>query len=158
MNGDFCVNTPLHIQRQGGHYYVTILAVYSGRDAGNEKINFILDTGAFITVVSRDTAKLLGYNKLPRIVSKIKGYTGEAPADFVRIPSLKILDTRITDVPVLIPHSSELKQNILGLNVLEYFNYYVDTCNNAIYLSLNPSPQHYHSILACGQVTVESPK
>jgi predicted aspartyl protease len=59
MNGDFCANIPLHIGRHGGHYYVTIFAVYSGHDADNEKINFILDTGAFITVVSRDTAKLL---------------------------------------------------------------------------------------------------
>ena len=144
--------TPLHIQRQGGHHYVTISAVFYKTVTDYEKINFILDTGAFITVISRDTAKLLGYDKLPKIVSKIKGYTGEAPADFVRIPGLKILDTQLTDVPVLIPHSSELKQNILGLNVLEYFNYYIDTGNSEMHLSQNLKPLHYHSILACSQV------
>jgi clan AA aspartic protease (TIGR02281 family) len=156
MNTD---NSPvyLNIKRHGGHYYVTLRAIYNTSDkAYAEKIDFILDTGAFITVISRDIAELFGYDKLPKIPSKIKGYTGEAPADFVRIPGLKILNTELYDVPVLIPHNKELKQNILGLNILEYFEYLIETNNDKIHIRLNPNPRQYHKILECGQVIVVS--
>ena len=144
----------LNIKRYGGHYYVTLRAIYNSSDnAYTEKIDFILDTGAFITVISRDIAELFGYDKLPKIPSKIKGYTGEAPADFVRIPGLKILNIELVDVPVLIPYNKELKQNILGLNVLEYFEYSIQTKNDRMYISLNTNPRHYHKILECGQIT-----
>jgi len=147
----------LSIKRHGGHYYVTLRATYNtSNKAYTEKIDFILDTGAFITVISRDIAELFGYDKLPKIPSKIKGYTGETPADFVRIPGLKILNIEFVDVPVLIPHNKELKQNILGLNVLEYLEYSIETKNDKIYVSLNTNPRHYHKILECGQVIVDS--
>ena len=143
----------LNIKRHGGHYYVTLRAIYNSSDnAYTEKIDFILDTGAFITVISRDIAELFGYDKLPKIPSKIKGYTGEAPADFVRIPGLKVLNIELVDVPVLIPYNKELKQNILGLNVLEYFEYSIQTKKDKMYISLNTNPKHYHKILECGQV------
>ena len=143
----------LNIKRHGGHYYVTLRAIYNSSDSKyTEKIDFILDTGAFITVISRDIAELFGYDKLPKIPSKIKGYTGEAPADFVRIPGLKLLNIELVDVPVLIPYNKELKQNILGLNVLEYFEYSIQTKNDKMYISLNTNPKHYHKILECSQV------
>jgi len=147
----------LNIKRHSGHYYVTLRAKYNAFDkAYTEKIDFILDTGAFITVISRDIADMFGYGKLPKIPSKIKGYTGESPADFVRIPGLKILNIELLDLPVLIPHNRELKQNILGLNVLEYFEYSIETKNDKMYINLNTNPRHYHKILECGQVIVDS--
>jgi len=148
----------LDIKRIGGHLYVNISAIYAGGDIDGTELSFILDTGAFITVISRDIASRLGYDKLPKMPGKIKGYSGEASADFVRIPSLKVLDPFLTDVPVLIPHSRDLKQNILGLNVLEYFNYYIDTTNDKLYLSENLTPRHYNPILACGGVFPIYPK
>jgi hypothetical protein len=66
--------------------------------------------------------------------------------------SLKIIDTLLTDVPVLIPHNKDLKQNIVGLNVLEYFDYYIDTGNDRLYLNLNPNPRPYDPALACGNI------
>ncbi|MDR2569571.1 MAG: retroviral-like aspartic protease family protein [Oscillospiraceae bacterium] len=151
-------NSPvyLNINRRGGHYYVTLRAIYNTSDkAYAEKVDFIFDTGAFITVISRDIAELFGYDRLPKIPSKIRGYTGEAPADFVRIPGLKILNTELVDVPVLIPHNNELKQNILGLNVLEYFEYSIETKNDKMHIGLNANPRHYHKILECAQVIVD---
>jgi len=145
-------NNSLDIQRIGGHLYITICALYANNDIDGTEISFILDTGAFITVISRDIANRFGYNKLPKVPGKIKGYSGEASADFVRIPGLKILDPFIFNVPVLIPHSTDLKQNILGLNVLEYFNYFINTANDKIYFSENPSPRHYNPLLASGGV------
>ena len=151
-------NSFIQIQRQGGHHYITISAIYAGSDIGGTDIDFILDTGAFMTVVSRDIAKEFGYDKLPKVSAKIKGYSGEVPADFVRIPGLKVLGPLLTDVPVLIPHSNEHKQNVFGLNVLEYFNYYIDTENDKLYLSNNPNPKPYREILACGDVFAIEPK
>ena len=147
--GDDCY---LQLERQDGHLYLRIRAVFAGGDVDGVEIPFILDTGAFMTVVSRDTARRFGFDKLPMISSKIKGYSGEEAADFVRIPSLKILESLLTDVPVLIPHSSDLEQNIIGLNVLEYFNYYIETENDRFYLSRNPKPRHYNVLLECGRV------
>ena len=110
-----------------------------------------------MTVVSRTRAEEFGYNKLPKALTKIKGYTGEASADFVRIPSLKILDILMTDIPVLIPHNRDLEHNIIGLNVLEYFNYYIDTENDRLYIELNSNPKPYNELLACGKIYAINP-
>ena len=152
MNIYFDDNSALDIQRLNGHFHITVLALYKDSDIDGTEIPFIFDTGAFITVISRDIANRFGYDKLPKKPGKIIGYSGEVSADFVRIPSIKLLGPFLIDVPVLIPHSRDLKQNILGLNVLEYFNYYVDTENDKLYLSENPTPKHYDPILACGGV------
>jgi clan AA aspartic protease (TIGR02281 family) len=142
----------IQIQRRDGHYYVTIRTIYAGSDINGTDIDFILDTGAFMTVISRDIAREFGYDKLHKLSAKIKGYSGEVSADFVRIPGLKVLEPLLTDVPVLIPHSNEYKQNVLGLNVLEYFNYLIDTENDKLYLSKNPKPRPFREVLACGGV------
>ena len=152
MNVYFSDRDSLRLYRRDGHLNLQMRAIYAGGDIEGESFWFILDTGAFLTVISRIRAEQFGFDKLPKIASKIKGFTGETPADFVRIPSLKIIDKLITDVPVLIPHKRDLEQNILGLNILEYFNYYIDTENDRMYLNLNPNPRHYDPILACGQV------
>ena len=57
---------------------------------------------------------------------------------------VRSLDKLHTGVPVLIPHdlfrihekTKEKKQmpEVLGLNVLEYYNYYIDTENDRLYL------------------------
>jgi len=141
----------VNLERKDGHLYLYFRMIQTG---GNSE-SFILDTGAFMTVLSRNTALSYGYDKLPKIVTIIKGLTGEEPADFVRIPNLKILNITMINVPVLIPHSKRLKQNIVGLNVLEYFKYCIDTENDKMYIMLNPKPRHYHGILACEKVIVD---
>ena len=140
------------LYRQDGHFYLTLRAVHEGGSLEGTRINFILDTGAYITVISRKTAILCGFDKLQRIPAEIRGFTGGAMADFVIIPSLRILNSLITDVPVLIPHDAESDHEVLGLNVLEYFNYYIDTENDMMYLEINPSPRPYNIALACGQI------
>jgi clan AA aspartic protease (TIGR02281 family) len=154
MNVYYKDDSFLKLYRQKGHLYIPISTAFSNSDGSGVELLFILDTGAFMTVISRVRAERFGYDKLPRISSKIKGFTGEEPADFVRIPSLKILNTLITNVPVLIPHSKVLKHNIIGLNVLEYFNYYINTGNDRMYIDRNPTPRPYDPILACGSILV----
>ena len=81
---------------------------------------------------------------------------------FVRIPGLCILGKLHTDVPVLIPHdmyrvhpkTGEKKQmpEVLGLNILEYYNYYIDSENSRLYLKENPTPMFFNRDLESGQV------
>lgn len=141
------------LHRAKGHLYIFVQAFYEGSHSKGRRLNLILDTGAYVTVLSRRTAIRCGYDKLPLKEVTINGFGGNGePADAVRIPGLKILNKLVTDVPVLIPHRKDLTQEVLGLNVLEYFNYYVDTENSRLYLKLNPNPQSYDPIIACGQI------
>ena len=150
------------IERRGGLLYVTLQILYSGSPAQGTDIKFILDTGAYMTVISRGTAIRRGFDNLPKAVTTLYGFGGGIEVDFVRIPGLKILDKLHTDVPVLIPHdlfrihekTKEKKQmpEVLGLNVLEYYNYYIDTENDRLYLSENPNPRFYSKNLASSQV------
>jgi len=142
----------LKLYRQDGHYFITVRAVHRGGELEGTRINFIFDTGAFISVISRKTAVLCGFDKLPKKPAELRGFTGAEPADFVVIPGLRLLDNLITDVPVLIPKDSTSDHEVLGLNVLEYFKYYVDTENDRLYLCLNPNPKPYDGTLSCGQI------
>jgi len=125
------------------------------------RVDLLLDTGAYLSVLSRRTAIDCGFDKLPKITTTLKGYSGGIPADFVRIQGLRVLGKILTGVPVLIPHDVNYTdpvtkltkpfQEILGLNVLEYFNYFVNTENDRLYLNWNPTPRPYSKEFACGQ-------
>ena len=57
-------------------------------------------------------------------------------------------------VKVAVPHAiTDL--NILGLNVIELFKYYVDTENDLIYFADNPNPT-IEEPLRCGKVHILS--
>ena len=43
-------------------------------------------------------------------------------------------------------------QEVLGLNVLEYYNYFISTENDRLYLQENSNPRFYRQELASGQV------
>jgi len=38
------------------------------------------------------------------------------------------------------------------MNVLEYFNYFIDNENDRLYLNLNQNPKPYDKLLECGGV------
>jgi len=150
------------LERQGGLLYVTLRVLYAGGPADGTEVKFILDTGAYLTVISRGTAVRRGYDKLPKRTTTLFGFSGGVMADYVRIPGMIIKKRTRTDVPVLIPHdmyrtdpvTNEKKQlqDVLGLNVLEYYNYYVDSENDRLYLRDNPNPKLYDELLESGQV------
>ena len=157
MNVYFKDGSFLDFRRREGHYYMYARAVHQRSGIDGEKIDFIFDTGAFLTIISRNTAVRCGFDKLPSTIISLSGFGGDGePADFIRIPSLKILDVLVTDVPVAVPYDSESTREVLGLNVLEYFHYYIDTENDRIYFCRNLNPKPYDDRLACGQVFTAS--
>jgi hypothetical protein len=162
MNVYFGDENYYDLERQDGLLYITVKAVHEGSSGEGTDIKFILDTGAYMTVISRGTAIRRGLDKLPKTATTLFGFGGGIDVDFVRLPGMKIFGRLRLDVPVLIPHdmyrvnpkTGEKKQmpEVLGLNVLEYYNYYIDTENSRLYLSENPCPKFYSSNLKSGQV------
>jgi len=155
------------LERQKGLLYITIQTIHEGSPDKGKDIKLVLDTGAYLTVISRGTAIERGFDKLPKKETRLYGFSGSVGADLVSIPGLRILGRTRTHVPVLIPHDMYIvdpetgikKQTaeVLGLNVLEYYNYYIDSENERLYLSDNPNPKFYDKSLESGQVfTVES--
>jgi len=124
-----------------GHYHLNVPAFYNFNSHANRPIDFIFDTGAFITIISRDSAALLGY--LDRFTVQegiiLSGFSGSCLADLKEIPGFAVGGRRIEGVKVAIPHI-ETDVSILGLNVIEYFKYYNDTECDKIYFSQNPYP------------------
>jgi len=149
------------LKRQSGLFHVTLHVLHFGGSSIGSEIKFILDTGAYISVISRGTAMQLGYDKLPKKPTVLFGFGDAKTADFVRIPGLIILDKTRIDVPVVIPHDmyrtnpktgeKKLIPDVLGLSILEYYNYYIDTEKNILYLAENPTPTFYSYELESGQ-------
>jgi hypothetical protein len=154
------------IKRQDGLFYVTLQAIHEGSANEGTDIKFILDTGAYMTVISRGTAIQCGFDRLPKKYVTLFGFSGGITADFVRIPGLRVLDKLYTDVPVMIPHdlyrvhpkTGEKKQmaEVLGLNILGYYDFYVDSTNGRLHLKETLVPSFYNDNLKSGQIfTIE---
>ena len=149
------------LERKEGLFYLTVHTVYAGSPIEGAELKLILDTGAFMTVLSRGTAIKHGFDKLPKTRTSFTGFGGSVAVDYVRIPGLLILGKLHTDVPVLVPHemyrvdkktgTPKQMQEVLGLNVLEYYNYYIDSENDRLFLQENPNPKFYRAVLASGQ-------
>ena len=150
------------LERREGLLHVTLPVIYEGGPTEGTGISFILDTGAYLTVISRGMAIRRSFDKLPKTTVSLYGFGGGIKADFVRIPGLMILNKLHTDVPVLIPHdmyrihqeTGKKKQmpEVLGLNILEYYNYFIDTENDRLYLKENPKPRFKDNLLKSGQI------
>ena len=150
------------LERKGGHLHITLQTIHENSHTRGNDVRLIIDTGAHLTVLNRSTAIRRGFDKLPKRTTFIHGFSGKEPADLVYIQGLIILGKIITHVPVLIPHAmystdpttgeKRQFQEVLGLNVLEYFNYFVCTEGDKLYMQWNPAPRPYDKALACGEI------
>ena len=72
------------------HYYLEMPVLYDEENFLNEKVHFMIDTGAFITVINKATSGLLAFDKLPSIVEgfSLTGFAGKCTASIKEIPGL----------------------------------------------------------------------
>jgi predicted aspartyl protease len=120
------------------HYYLDIPVLCDLDYYLNRKVLFLLDTGAYITVISKATAMRLEFEKLPFLVESfpLTGIAGSCDASLKEIPGMVVGGRLLKGVKVAIPHE-DTKYNILGMNVLDHFSFLVDAENNKIYFNDN---------------------
>jgi len=87
----------------------------------------------------------------------MSGYAGSAPGHIFQIPGLIIGQRLLTGVWAFTPTSMDLKQNLLGDNVIEYFIPIQDNLHDRIFFPDNPKPEPYvhaetNFSLACDSV------
>jgi len=130
--------------RRKGQSFLSVPIICEG-STDTDKIDFIYDTGAYLTVINRERYEWFRLNKLPRRKTAIGGYSGSASGWLFKIPGLKIGKRLLSGVWAFSPESMDIKQNLLGDNVIEYFKPLQDNENDCFYFADNPKPQPYIS-------------
>jgi len=120
------------------HYYLDVPVFYNIENYLNERVQFLFDTGAYITIINRATSALFEFDRLPSIIDEfpLTGFAGSCNASVKVIPWMAIGGRLLKGVKVAIPHEVT-KHNILGMNVLDYFKYFIDSESNKIFFSDN---------------------
>ena len=136
--------TRVPFKRLNGHACLKINIVCLG-STETDTIRFVYDTGAYITVINREVYEWFSLDKLPRTDITISSYNGSTPGYLFQIPGLKIGEKLLTGIWTFSPKSDEIKQNLLGDNVIEYFRPFHDNLNDCIYFIENPNPEPYIS-------------
>ena len=123
----------------------------------NDKVDFIFDTGAYITVINRAEAALFEYDDSFVVQTNVplSGFAGGCLTDILEIPGFIIGNRRLEKVKVAVPHI-DTDVNILGLNIIELFKFYIDTEKDEIYFSQNSQP-NIPEPLQCGKIHIISP-
>ena len=127
------------------------------------RIPFIFDSGAYITVLTRMSAVQIGLPLTGNYTANITGYNkerGSDKAEMVNVPKIGIGRFIVEDVQVLVPTKEIEIPEVIGENVLEYFNYVIDHDLDYIYFAKNPSPKPYMNPekginLSCGRVLMQ---
>jgi predicted aspartyl protease len=140
-----------------GHYHMIVPIFYETDSYTSYKADFVFDTGAYITVMTRETAERLGFLNSHNLIENVplKGFAGECLADIKEIPGLFLGGRFFENVKVAVPHEAT-DMNILGLNVIDYLKFFVDTEYDRICFILNPQPKVPQPFL-CGSVRTVSP-
>ncbi|GHU56727.1 hypothetical protein AGMMS49975_20610 [Clostridia bacterium] len=148
-----------NLDRRQGHLYIDIPVLYEGQEEENEddKITFIMDTGAFLTVISRNTAIEFGFDKLPVICHwKLSGFgKNKLLSDIIRIPAIRLAGKVLIGAIVAVPFDIKNGNQVLGLNILNYFEYSVKASNNSAYFRYDADYKHgYSDYLADSGISV----
>lgn len=144
--------------RKKGHIIVD-LSIFTN-DVTFSVNDFIFDTGAYITVLSRPTARRM---KLPLGTGKpvkLQGFAEEhdpIPGELIGVPKVMIGKHYVYDVKVIVPLDDVTVAEVLGENILEYLNYVIDHDKDVIYFKKNSNPKPYINEekgidLSCGKV------
>ncbi|MCL2188923.1 MAG: hypothetical protein FWC16_08390 [Defluviitaleaceae bacterium] len=131
--------TKVKYTRLKGHTYLDIPIIREGSDE-NSNITFLYDTGAYITVINREIYEWHSLNKLPRKEAMMGGHVGSTPGYIFQIPGLKVGKRLFIGVWAFTPKCKNIKQNLLGDNVIEYFRPLQDNQNDCFYFLDNLTP------------------
>ena len=104
--------------------------------------NFIFDTGAQNTIISKRRALECGYDKLPIQNRIIAGGLGGSTiiCSQIKIPNIYITnDLKIHRPSVLVPDDFNHNANIMGQDILRPFSYYFDARRQYIFFDLHNS-------------------
>ena len=125
-----------------GHYHLTVPVLRDYNCYSNVSVDFIFDTGAFLTVLTQESATRLGFVNSFTVQKDVQlsGFTGACLADLKEIPGFIIGGRKLEGVKVAVPHIYT-EANILGLNVIEHFKYFIDTENDKVYFAENSKPE-----------------
>ena len=129
-------------ERAKGQVYLDVPIVCEGSTA-SDTILFMYDTGAYITVINKEYYEEYKLNKLPRKDATLGGYVGSVFGYVFQIPGLIIGQRLLIGVWAFTPKSMDVKQNLLGDNVIEYFVPIQDNLNDCFYFPDNPKPEPY---------------
>ncbi|MCL2016385.1 MAG: retroviral-like aspartic protease family protein [Defluviitaleaceae bacterium] len=97
-----------------------------------ESIDFKLDTGADVTTIDKATLNKLGYsnNWIASNTVKSTDLTLQSagvkrkPAYYIILPTINILGRDFTNWPLhILPTADENYPNLLGIDILQYFNF-----------------------------------
>ena len=145
MQINFSNSQEVKLRRVNGHYKL-FATIYRDLDKSKKGvIDFIYDSGAFLTVINKERYETLGLNSLPRIEHYINGYTGKADGFYFQLPLLCIAGEDLPHVWAFSPKSSELSQNLLGTNVIEKFRVFQDNENDSFFFQINNNPRYYRT-------------
>jgi len=148
--------TRIPYDRRKGNIFIEVPVICEGSTA-DDTILFVYDTGAYLTVINRERYEWFRFDKLPRQEGTIGSYSGSSDGYVFQIPGLVIGKRLLIGVWAFSPKSNDAKQNLLGDNVIEYFNPYQDNANDCFYFIDNPQPNPYVSpdngfSLACNDI------
>lgn len=123
-------------------------------------VALIFDTGAYITVISRPTARDIALPIGSGKPAALRGFSREhdvIAGELINIPRLMIGKHCVYDVKAVVPLEDVAVTEVLGENVLEYMNYTVDHDKDMIFFQKNPNPKPYINRekgidLSCGNV------
>jgi len=146
----------MEYERTKGQVTLRVQIVCEG-STDADKIKFIYDTGAYLTVLNKEMYEWFNLDKLPRKEATMGGYVSSTPGYIFQIPGLVIGQRLLSGVWAFTPKSKDIRQNLLGDNVIEYFRPFQDNLDNCFYFVDNPKPDPYVSkqssfSLACDSV------
>ena len=99
-------------------------------------IDFIHDTGAIISTLSREQYELLDFDKInvDRHDVELGSYNSVSKGLVFILPFLFVANFTVKNVQVFVPYSYRHTQNLLAMNVLGLFNQYIETSTSSIFL------------------------
>ena len=125
-----------------------------------KRVFLVFDTGAFITVLMRETAEQIGLPLTGIYSANLNGFNkerGSDEAEIVIASKIEIGKIMLEDVKILVPLEDIEIPEVIGENVLEYFTYNVDRESDNVYFKKNLNPKPYINKekgidLSCGRL------